>query len=170
MQAAPAPFSQMENITTLFRNVFLRRAAQAMISSGAEEIQTYFKNLFAQSRLYLIRDRAMVEEEWAKIRRVPALVDLMLMTTIEFQLDMRLAAVDDNDFSRHLALAYGLRNPASRDTEKWVAMDTDLYERLPSDVDLTALIHHNPWLVTLYMIERLGPAILVNFVKPAEGR
>ena len=165
MQPQPAPFSSFLLITTLFRDILSRRVPQALISAEAAQVQTYLKDLFSKTRLYMLRDVQSVADEWAKIRPTPALVDLMLTCTNDLSIVLAHAPITFDNLLQDFARAnsrYHLDKPLGAP----VAMDADLHERLPKQTELLALYTANPWLLSLFLIEAQGPGWLNNLKLP----
>lgn len=161
----PAPFSHFPTILAIFREIMARRLPQALVGSDALTVQTFGKDFFLKSRLYMVKDSLHMSQEWNRIRASAALVDLIMGATADLSMMLARSEVTFDRLVEDFVEANSRNRPKTSQVTV-TGLDQDFFERLPAREELKSLYESNPWFITLLLLEMQGPGYLTNFQMP----
>lgn len=146
-----------DHVRLMFCDILKRRYDNTFSNQHRQRLLRFFADKNQLTRLYLIGTTEQLTREWEQIRMDEALVHFMMGATNELRSRLSTTAIPFTRLAEILAEALGQYTlvDAEDAVEKAVAMDGDLYNRLPDTPASKILLLANPWFVSLLLIEQI---------------
>jgi hypothetical protein len=151
-----------EKAQLLVNEIVERKLNEFLVDSVGEKLLKPLMSIRYEKRLWLFNSVEDLQDFWELIRKDSEFCDFILTSTIEFKVRLTSEPQAYSLFVKHLSNSATCFSPHYR--EGLLAMDDDLYDRLPEPETFQHLLIANPWFVFTLVLTLSPLSVLTSLL------